>query len=42
MTEAVSPIADVRLPLPDRRGLGIELVPEAVEAYREAELRTSR
>jgi L-rhamnonate dehydratase len=30
-----------RLPLPDRPGLGIELVPEAVEAYREAELRTS-
>jgi L-rhamnonate dehydratase len=30
-----------RLPLPDRPGLGIELVPEAVEAYREAELKTS-
>jgi L-alanine-DL-glutamate epimerase-like enolase superfamily enzyme len=30
-----------RLPLPDRPGLGIELVSEAVEAYREAELRTS-
>jgi L-alanine-DL-glutamate epimerase-like enolase superfamily enzyme len=30
-----------RLPLPDRPGLGIELVAEAVEAYREAELRTS-
>ena len=30
-----------RLPLPDRPGLGIELVPDAVEAYREAEVRTS-
>jgi L-alanine-DL-glutamate epimerase-like enolase superfamily enzyme len=30
-----------RLPLPDLPGLGIELVPEAVEAYREAEVRTS-
>lgn len=30
-----------RLPLPDRPGLGVELVPEAVEAYREAEVRTS-
>ena len=34
-------LQDGRLPLPDRPGLGIELVPEAVEAYREAELRTS-
>jgi L-alanine-DL-glutamate epimerase-like enolase superfamily enzyme len=30
-----------RLPLPERPGLGIELAPEAVEAYREAEVRTS-
>lgn len=34
-------LQDGRLPLPDRPGLGIELVPEAVEAYREAEVRTS-
>jgi L-rhamnonate dehydratase len=33
-------LSEGRLPLPGRPGLGVELVPEAVEAYREQDLRT--